>query len=58
MLSGKTIVIVYLIPEPELYLYLTLALVLDSLGTQLTMFLEFPYLEGYKITYEGCYATF
>ena len=32
----------YLIPEPELYFYLTL----DRLGTQLTMFLEVPYLEG------------
>ena len=40
--------IVYLIPEPELYFYLTLAEVLDWLDTQfiLTMFLELPYLEG------------
>ena len=41
----KTIVRVYLIPRPELFFYLTLALVLDRLGTQLTMFLELPYLE-------------
>ena len=38
--------------------YLTLAEVLYKLGTQLTMFLELPYLEWYWITYEWCYATF
>jgi hypothetical protein len=44
IISGNTIVIVYLISEPELYFYLNLALVLDRLGTQLTIFLELAYL--------------